>query len=555
VLNSYLAAGLGSVTFSADTGQGVLGTLMEYTLNSSLGFAYANSGTSKVNFGVTAIGGYNNFLGGCRLRLANADSVQRTADLNMTRSDGTAITVPSPVTIPANGVTEVDLCGRETQTAYGQIHITPSVAQAISGEIIRSNATGGAEFRTPLLPLGVCEPALAAIPSTLALDAGGSAKILTLVNQSIGLTITNIHATLPGSFSDVVLDQSGCGSALAPQYSCNLTLTPGNSAHAQGNVVITSDNAAALNVPVTVGPQTTTTLAESVDTLALSVNDTGTNAALTGTPRTLTITNTGSVTATSLTVNFPSWPSGTTASATCGSSLAPSASCTITITPGATPSAAPADTNPTPLTINVGGANTNSLAPTVQILTYGSVYRKGYIYSIDDTTSSSGSIGGKVMSLADNAITAPWNNGSFVVTGAQSLTDGETNTATIISAQGSGTYAATICDDYEIDSAGNSPCQTGNCYANWYLPAICDWSPASQGPFGCPSGLDNIYSNLTSNGDIGGTDGQFYQSSTEDSTVPTSTMDIQYMNGMGSLQTFANKAGGFAVRCVATFVP
>jgi len=47
----------------------------------------------------------------------------------------------------------------------------------------------------------------------------------------------------------------------------------------------------------------------------------------------------------------------------------------------------------------------------------------------------------------DNSTSAEWWNGTFVHIFAISNTDGQTNTTTIVTAQGGGTYAAEICKD------------------------------------------------------------------------------------------------------------
>ena len=54
------------------------------------------------------------------------------------------------------------------------------------------------------------------------------------------------------------------------------------------------------------------------------------------------------------------------------------------------------------------GSNTNTLLTLIAILTYGSYYQDGFVYSIDDTqgctnTSCEGSVGGKVVSVSDQA--------------------------------------------------------------------------------------------------------------------------------------------------------
>ncbi|MEI6095697.1 MAG: hypothetical protein WCR08_09645 [Gammaproteobacteria bacterium] len=146
-----------------------------------------------------------------------------------------------------------------------------------------------------------------------------------------------------------------------------------------------------------------TTLTESVATLGLSVNDLELNAALTGAPRVITISNSGTTTA-----NNVACPTSGSASITsivctgCGTILA-GQSCQVTITPSSTPSATAYVTNPTPITLSISGTNTNTLTPTINILTYGSVYQGGFVYEINDTTPNTGSIGGTVASLVDQA--------------------------------------------------------------------------------------------------------------------------------------------------------
>lgn len=79
-----------------------------------------------------------------------------------------------------------------------------------------------------------------------------------------------------------------------------------------------------------------TTLTTSTTDLALSVDNTALNAALTGTARVITITNTGGFTAVNLNIILPTWPAGTSSITTCGSTLTAGNNCTITITPGST---------------------------------------------------------------------------------------------------------------------------------------------------------------------------------------------------------------------------
>ncbi len=204
------------------------------------------------------------------------------------------------------------------------------------------------------------------------------------------------------------------------------------------------------------------TLSLSLSSLALSVDDTTLNTSLTGTPRQITVTNAGSIAATDLVVS-PSGalPSGTTLATTCGATLAASDSCTITITPG---SVATSDcgsgTALTPDAVSVSADDATTSQADVSVLSFGCIYEGGYVYSIDDTAPATGSVGGAVAAETDASAEIHWYNDAFRVTGATSVSDGETNTATIIAVQGAGSYAAALCAESAQDG-----------YTDWYLPA------------------------------------------------------------------------------------
>ncbi len=135
-----------------------------------------------------------------------------------------------------------------------------------------------------------------------------------------------------------------------------------------------------LNITVT---DTPVALVANVPSLALSVNNPTLNAALVGNTRAIVFTNEGSQTATNVTyIASPAFPNDTTVTYTPSesscSSLSPGASCTINITPGATPT-----TTPVTLTATSG---TNTANSTIFILSYGSLYQTGYVFSIQDST-------------------------------------------------------------------------------------------------------------------------------------------------------------------------
>ena len=161
----------------------------------------------------------------------------------------------------------------------------------------------------------------------------------------------------------------------------------------------------------------TTTLTTSASQLALSVRGltefgvSGTPPS-SGLPRVITITNTGSNTAVNLVVTPPIWPAGTSSSTTCGSTLAASSSCTITITPGATATSngtnpCSSGTAPVPGAVQVSADNATAVSSDVVVLGYGCIYQGGYVYAFDDTTPNTGSVGGKVATTSDQAAAYP----------------------------------------------------------------------------------------------------------------------------------------------------
>lgn len=276
-------------------------------------------------------------------------------------------------------------------------------------------------------------------------------------------------------------------------------------------------NSSAGTTPVGGSPATpTTTLASSATSLALVVKNPAQSGYLSGTPRLISVTNIGSSPALAVTyVPSPALPSGTTVTpADCGD-MAPNATCVLTVTPGAAPSAAPADTSPAPVTLTIAGTNTNALGVAVQVLTYGSVYQAGYLFSVDDATPNTGSIGGKVVALTDQSTTVVWSPaGNDNIPGIYETsvappaacngnTDGACNTRVITqfySAYPSNTYAAGLCSTANIGG-----------FADWYLPAICELGYdasglASSTRCGAPRTptLQNMQSNLVDNGNMGG---------------------------------------------------
>jgi hypothetical protein len=373
-------------------------------------------------------------------------------------------------------------------------------------------------------------------------------------------------------------------------------------------------------------------IAASVSDLALSINDPSLNPALTGNPRQIIIRNTGGQEATNVVYSVaPALPTGASISPESCGTIPLGSPCVLTITPGTSATT-------TPITLSVKGSNTNALSLMINVLTYGSLYQGGYIFSIDDAYDDypeTLSIGGTIAAQTNQA--AAWPNGiiwssnsgsgekyavcdavpgiSYTQFGTaictEAASDGACNTNEIISYYNNVTngalagacgspsesspiyqtpiplanYAAGLCRTYTVDSNNASPCATGVCYSDWYLPSICEMGYAGTPPLGWPAQpspctpgtppytspespltpiMQNMQSSLIDNPvtmiDSLTADGGIFWSSTEyyNAAYPTETnVDVWYqtfVRDYGGYQNFDNKQDPSGVRCVRKLI-
>ena len=149
-----------------------------------------------------------------------------------------------------------------------------------------------------------------------------------------------------------------------------------------------------------------------------------------------------------------------------------------------------------------------------------------------------GGLNNLIAATADNSTGIGWGGfGTAVGPGAQSDTDGASNTAAVGATLGAGVYAAQLCSTYQVDSQGNTPCQAGNtCYNDWFLPAR--------------NQLAALYTNRVA---VGGFANALYWSSTESSASPLTDAWINDFS-IGNPVTIP-KTQNLQTRCVRVFTP
>ncbi|MDB2462730.1 DUF1566 domain-containing protein [Algibacter sp.] len=156
----------------------------------------------------------------------------------------------------------------------------------------------------------------------------------------------------------------------------------------------------------------------------------------------------------------------------------------------------------------------------------------GVIFWVDPTSNNSAGLVCNVNDL-NNGASIQWYNGTNTDTGAiaSDLGTGEANTAAIISSQGAGDYAATLCNNLSL-----------NGYSDWYLPSQDE--------------LTEMYNNRTTiNASAianGGTNfiTLFYWSSTQQNGNANNAWIHYFSNGTQGLNAKGNSA---YVRAIRTF--
>ncbi|MBL7481763.1 hypothetical protein [Legionella bononiensis] len=345
-------------------------------------------------------------------------------------------------TIINSNVTNITVnCSTNTRTVGGTVlglaAAESVVLQNNGGDNLTITNNGSFTFSTPVAQGANYNVSVLSQPSTqLCTVNNGSGTAGTTNITTVQLTCANAYTvggTVTGLSGTVVLQNnlmddlsiSSNGAFTFPipvaqgaTYSVTVLTPPLAQTCTLTNESGTMGSANVTNVGVSCVTNTTT-LTTSISDLALS--RTGlTEYGVTGTPssgvaRVITITNTGVNSAFNLVVTPPSWPSGTSSTTDCSSTLASGSNCTITVTPGNTATSdgtnpCSSGTAPVPGAIQVTAVNATTVSIDVVILGYGCIYQSGYVYAFDDTTPNAGSIGGKVVTTSDQDSNVIWSS-------------------------------------------------------------------------------------------------------------------------------------------------
>lgn len=345
--------------------------------------------------------------------------------------------------------------------------------------------------------------------SPLTLTVNGSTGQLTIINTSTQVSATNITSNFTGTILDGnVTETSNTCTNVRPGGICKLTYTPGNIMTPQTNFTIQGTNTNALTAAIAIQSGTTLTAINS---------NSGTAAGGTG----VTLTGIGLTGATAVT--FGGIPA---------TSVYVVNSTTVTAVTPAHAAGAVDVVIDTP-----GGGATLLNGYTYLVTAVGQPSGGGTIACLN------GGMNNLIAATADNSVFIQWGGfGTIIGAGAQSNTDGASNTAAIVGALGNngGTpYAAKLCNDYEVDSQGNTPCEAGNiCYNDWFLPAGNNFTVTGQ--------LNCLFTNRVA---IGGFMMLGYWSSTE-ASLEEAIERAWFESFFGGGQSISVKFNNQSVRCV-----
>lgn len=337
----------------------------------------------------------------------------------------------------------------------------------------------------------------------------GTSADLIITNESSSLEAAqNITANLP---PEVTLNSTTCQGAIAPGDSCTFSFSSSTTG-GPFPITISADNSNTIAIAAIVTD-------EAVLSITSPTQENRTLEVGQGNTLTLVVTNISSFGAPALNVTG-------TPDANCSPVIIPDQSCAI-VQPGDTCSLSITTVEPfIPCIITVEGDNAANTPTTPIAFTISG----DYVVEVDATEA-------KVVNAADVS-SVPWDSSNACandatqcegIPGAESLTDGLSNTIAIINALtgkpgvSAGNYAASLCDELPQN--------------DWYLPAFNELINIHN--LLCRSNNQCVFGDFTSS---------YYWSSSQTTISSALAWVVQFPNI--NPQTGFNKSVAFPVRCV-----
>ncbi|HHF0578356.1 TPA: hypothetical protein ACPHXX_000565 [Legionella anisa] len=415
------------------------GPAVDYTIGGSVfglsgTLVLVNNGSDALTLNADGTFTFSNALPPGSSYLVTVQSQPATKTCTVTNGSGTITN--------ANVTNVIVNCSTNTRTVGGTVSGLAAsesmVLQNNGGNNLIINSNGSFTFSAPVAQGATYNVTILTQPTTqtcTVTNGSGTAGASNVIDVQVTCSTNayTVGGTVSGLSGTVVLQNNGTDN-LSLSSNGAFTFSTSVAQGAPYNVTVltqpTGQTCTVMNGSGTMGGgnvtnvgvncvTNTTTLSMSISNLALSVTGL-TEYGVSGTPssglaRVITITNTGSSTAVNLSITPPTWPTGTSSSTTCGSTLTAGNNCTVTVTPGSTATSdgtnpcSSSGTAPLPGAVQVSADNATTVSTDVVVLSYGCIYQGGYVYAFDDTTPNTGSVGGKVASTSDQA--APYPNG------------------------------------------------------------------------------------------------------------------------------------------------
>jgi trimeric autotransporter adhesin len=227
--DSLVIAGNGTFTFAAPVAQGGTYSVAVQTQPAAQTCTVAN--------GAGTMGG------------ANVTNIAVTCSTNAYTAGGTVSGLNGTVTLQINGADNTPLSSNgsftfSTPVAEGSSYNVTVQTQPTEQTCTVTNGSGtiGAADVTNVSVTCATNSTTITASSTGTVPVNGASGSITVTNTGTTYTAYNVSAILPGGWSGVTQDSSGCASLAPNGGTCTLTFTSTTPYVAQGNIVITGDN-------------------------------------------------------------------------------------------------------------------------------------------------------------------------------------------------------------------------------------------------------------------------------------------------------------------------